>query len=72
MIEQTEVVITHRVTCNVIGPRNPYEREKLVATIVPTGIHVWCKACNAAHLISRETCMAAWEKGESVQCHDEG
>ncbi len=58
-----------RVTCSVIGPRNDYGREKLVATITVDGLHVWCRHCRAAHLIERAVCIAAWERGESViQC----
>lgn len=60
-----------RVTCSIPGPRNDYGHPKLLATITPDGIWVWCKPCGRAHLISKSRCIVAWEKGESVQCVDE-
>lgn len=57
-----------RVTCSIPGPRNDFGKPKLLATITPDGISVWCKVCKTAHFISRQQCIAAWERGESVQC----
>lgn len=59
---------TERITCAVPGPRNDYGNPKLIATIDAAGLWVWCRYCREPHLISRERCMAAWERGESVQC----
>ncbi len=61
MIQQS-ATSTERVTCDVIG------RKKLLAEITPDGISVWCRICHTAHVIRREVVMAAWEKGQSVQC----
>ena len=60
------VTSPQRVTCDVQGPRNDQGRPKLLATITQEGLQVWCKYCRRAHLISREQCMQAWERGESV------
>lgn len=49
-----------RITCE--------ENGKLIATIVPNGVSVWCMYHKRAELIPREKCIAAWEKGQSVQC----
>lgn len=57
-----------QLTCDTVGTRNTFGRPKLLATIDASGIYVWCKYCREPHLISRERCMAAWERGESVQC----
>lgn len=51
-----------RITCDVVG------RPKLLATVTNEGISVWCKICHAVHLIPRAIVMAAWERGESIQC----
>lgn len=60
-----------RVTCDIQGPRNDFGKPRLVATIVPDGLQVWCKYCRAPHLISREQCINAWERGEAVlQCEE--
>lgn len=59
-----------RVTCSIPGPKNDRGRPKLYAYLNDDGVHVWCRYCSAVHLISRERCIAAWEKGESVQCQD--
>ncbi len=69
MIEQSTPQ-QERITCSIAGPRNPFERDKLVATLVPEGIRVYCRACQDSHLIARETCIAAWEQGKSVQCQE--
>lgn len=61
---------TERVTCSIPGPRNDRGRPKLVATLVPDGLNVWCGHCKTVHLISRERCIEFWSRGESVQCHD--
>jgi hypothetical protein len=54
-----------RITC--AAPINDM-RPKLMATLVPTGISVWCKYHKTAHIIPKEKCMAFWSRGESVQC----
>jgi hypothetical protein len=59
---------TERVTCSIPGPRNDRGRPKLVATLVPDGLKVWCGHCKAIHLIPREKCIEFWSRGESVQC----
>lgn len=59
------------ITCSVPGPRNNFGKRKLLAKITPDGIKVWCKTCEKAHLLSRAEVIAAWEKGESVQCVEE-
>jgi hypothetical protein len=61
VIQQTTAP-TSRITCNAIG------RAKLLAEITPDGISVWCRICHTSHVIPREQVVAAWEKGESVQC----
>jgi hypothetical protein len=53
-----------RVTCE--------ENHKLIATVVPSGLLVWCMYHKRAELIKREVCMEAWTKGQSVQCNGEG
>lgn len=55
-----------RVTCSEPGPRNDHGKPKLLATITPDGLQMWCKYCRQAHFISREQCEAAWSRGESV------
>jgi hypothetical protein len=55
-----------RITCNIIGPRNNYGKDKLIATIDQTGLHVWCRYCRQPHLIAREVCMDVWKRGEGV------
>lgn len=67
MIQQTAAP-TQYLTCDSIGTRNTFGKPKLLATIDEHGISVWCKYCRAAHLIPRERVLAAWERGESVQC----
>lgn len=56
-MDQTEKT---RVTCE--------ENHKLIATVVPEGLLVWCLYHKRAELIKREVCIAAWSKGKSVQC----
>lgn len=60
-----------RVTCSIPGPKNDRGRAKLIATLTPEGIYIWCNYCSAKHFLSSERCIAAWEKGESVQCQNE-
>lgn len=69
MIQQTTAPTrqTERITCDVPGPLNEHGAAKLLATIVPTGILVWCRHCKQAHLLERNRVMEAWERGESVQ-----
>lgn len=55
-----------RVTCDVQGTRNDFGKPKLLATITQDGILTWCKYCRTPHLIPREQCMQAWERGESA------
>lgn len=57
-----------RVTCSIPGPRNDYGHAKLLATLTQDGIWVWCKHCRDIHFVSRERCIAAWERGESMKC----
>lgn len=61
MIQQQTTAPT-RINCEVIG------RPKLLAEITPDGISVWCRICRQAHIIPRAQVVAAWERGESVQC----
>lgn len=65
----------HRLTCNEPGPRNPMGRPKLVVKIVSSpekegecdaGLWVWCRNCLKPYFVSREACMAAWERNETV------
>lgn len=58
--EQSEKV---RVTCE--------ENHRLIANIDKMGIYVWCLYHKRAELIPKERCMAAWAKGESVQCKED-
>ena len=55
-----------RLTCAIVNPQNEEGRAKLFATITRAGIQVWCKYCKAVHLVPREECLAAWERGESA------
>jgi hypothetical protein len=57
-----DVGYSERIKCEVIG------RPRLIATLDSDGIHVWCIYCRTSHLIEKARCIAAWEKGESVQC----
>ncbi len=59
---------TERVTCSRPGPRNDRGRPKLLATLDPEGIWVYCGHCKTSHHLSREQCLAFWSRGESVQC----
>lgn len=55
--------MTQRITCSIVGPRNDYGKAKLVATVVTTGVEVWCRYCRAPHLITREQCEEVWLAG---------
>ena len=57
---------TQRVTCDVLG------RPKLLAEITRDGLSIWCKVCKRPHFLARGVVMAAWERGESVQCEHAG
>lgn len=73
MIEQSAPTTTDRITCSIQGPLNERGHPKLLADLTPEGISVWCRRCKKSHVISKERCIAAWERGESVQCvPDEG
>lgn len=65
------MMTAERVTCSEPGPRNDHGKPKLLATIEESGIWVWCKYCRDRHLIPREQCIVAWERGESIiQCEE--
>lgn len=64
MIEQ--IAPTTRITCEAIG------RPKLLAEITHDGLSIWCKVCKRPHFLARAVVMRAWERGESVQCENEG
>lgn len=70
MIDTTTPTTSERVTCSVPGPRNDRGRPKLLATLDPAGIWVFCGHCKCNHHLSKEQCIAFWERGESVQCRD--
>lgn len=73
MIHITETAQTeHIVRCDQPGPRNSLGKRKLVATITHDGISVYCKTCQTSHVLKKADVIAAWERGESVQCrqHD--
>lgn len=59
----TEKTANTRITCE--------ETHRLLATIENSGLKVWCKYHKRAELIPKEQCMAAWAKGQSVQCTGE-
>lgn len=60
-----------RITCSQPGPRNARGQPKPLATIEPNGIWVYCGHCNTPHFLERAVVMAAWERGESVQCESQ-
>lgn len=64
----SETATEHIITCNIPGPRNNYGKNKLVAKITEDGLYVWCKTCQDKHFLRRDVVIAAWERGESVQC----
>lgn len=68
MIEQSAP--TERITCSIPGPRNDRGRPRLLATLDPGGIWIFCGSCRQKHYLEREKCIAFWERGESVQCAD--
>jgi hypothetical protein len=47
------------------------QNSKLIATVTEIGITVWCLYHKRPELITKEQCMAVWEKGESIQCVEE-
>lgn len=59
-----------KLTCNKPGPRNPHGADRLVSTIPPDGLWVFCQWCKEPHFYTREVVMAAWTHGESVQCEE--
>lgn len=72
MIEITPASAEHIATCDVPGPRNNFGKKKLFVRVTQDGLFCWCKTCQQAHFLPRAEVMAAWERGESVQCTEDG
>ncbi len=48
MIEHTEIITSHRVTCNLLHP-------KLISTLTPLeGYTVWCQRCKRVEMVKWE------------------
>jgi hypothetical protein len=53
---------TTRITCE--------ENGKLIAKADQQGLWIWCLYHKRAEFVSKERCIEAWTKGESVVHHE--